>query len=393
MTRPRANASVSPGRASKAATRRRCGFASARLPVATSSTALCTPSGWRAPRYASVNPNAAAATTRSITSTTRRPGGNAVVAGRSCAPRRVSAGFAVDAPRRVRSPPVPNVKTPDDPLQGTFAATLLQGQARVRARRIIAAPARAVDRFFDPEGAPPVGLVAELGLSLETVNELRLYFELRLYVRALSDRALAAMAEVMRGGVIDAARAESVIRPLATRVAELEGRTLGGFLGDVIVQWLQGVAFARIRRGEPQLRLRRREDVISIAYSRVQYRLPWRLYAFDRLVDDACRRRIPYAAELQSMAYLADAGVPDLAALWPVGLDFERVDATRVAAEYRRVGVARARSSGIASWIVSERRDAIIRVVRGFDRRRLDFGLDRLMDGLGAEVEREGPRA
>ena len=42
------------------------------------------------------------------------------------------------------------------------------------------------------------------------------------------------------GGDLNAPQARYVVGPIAKRMAELEGPTLGGFSPDIIMQWLQG---------------------------------------------------------------------------------------------------------------------------------------------------------
>ena len=72
-------------------------------------------------------------------------------------------------------------------------------------------------------------------------------------------------------------------------------------------------------------------------YSRIQYLLPWGLYAFDRLVqEEAERREIAYNNAIRSVAFLVDAGVPGFDALRLTHTDVERVDATRLAKRYKQ---------------------------------------------------------
>jgi hypothetical protein len=271
------------------------------------------------------------------------------------------------------------IEQPADLLRNTFASASLDEEDLRVAGEVIALQDNVVQAFIGEEGAPPIQLVAELGLSLETLTELRDY------VRSREDWQLEAMGEVMRGGVLNQQQVEYVVRPTASRMAELGGTRLGGgILGNVVVQWLLGLPFTaiRARANGTAGRQRRLEDLISLVYTRVQYLLPWGLYAMDRLVAEETRRRgISYDHQIQSVAYLADAGVPDLDALRLVAAELERGDATRLSTEYRRRRL-RSRGVDILSWISSEPLDSLIRIVRGPDNRRVDYDLPSLVQAF-----------
>ena len=61
-------------------------------------------------------------------------------------------------------------------------------------------------------------------------------------------------------------------------------------------------------------------------------------------------------------------------------LDFERVDATRLAAQYRKVrGLS---GTDIVGWLIGQAKDNIEAYVRGNDNRRLDYDLFKMVDNL-----------
>ena len=186
------------------------------------------------------------------------------------------------------------------------------------------------------------------------------------------------MSTVMRGGNINERQIEYLLSPVAARMAELEGGKLGGFLTPLIRQWILGVPFSRILVEGAQ----RVEDLVSVVYSRIQFLLPWGLYAFDRLVqDESARRGVAYDNSIRSVAYLVDAGVPGFDALRLTHANVERVDATRLAHRYRQLGGLRL-GVDIVGWLSGLSDSAIRNVVMGLDRRRVDFDLPRVLRQL-----------
>lgn len=102
----------------------------------------------------------------------------------------------------------------------------------------------------------------------------------------------------------------------------------------------------------------------------------------DRIVDEeAARRGIDYGGEILSLATLADAGVPSFDALRLVRLEFERVDATRLAEFYRTRGGVRT-GVDIVGWLKSLPTEIVERCVRGAENRRVDYDLPRLLRSL-----------
>lgn len=99
------------------------------------------------------------------------------------------------------------------------------------------------------------------------------------------------------------------------------------------------------------------------------------------LVQEECRRRniVNYNDEILSLAYLVDAGVPNFDALRLVNLEFERVDATRIAKVYLQL---RSRDTDIVGWLTNQTKLTIFDIVKGSDNRRLDYDLDSLLDRI-----------
>lgn len=266
------------------------------------------------------------------------------------------------------------LRSPEEILEGTFAAHFLDSHTKQTAEALIATQYSVVQDFFSEPTAPSVEVAAELGLSIETLDDLRKY------ARSLEDWQLEDMSNVMHGGEINKGKIDYLLSPVAARMGELEGGKLGGFLTAIVHQWILGVPFSRIRRENEQ----RIEDLVSVIYSRIQYLLPWGLYAFDRLVrEEAERRGIAYNNAIRSVAYLVDAGVPGFDALRLTHADIERVDATRLAKRYKDAGGLRL-GVDVVGWLSGLSEADINSAVMGSDRRRLDFDLPRVLRELSS---------
>ena len=265
------------------------------------------------------------------------------------------------------------LSSPEEILEGTFAAQFLDSQTKLAAEELIDTQDRVVREFFAEPTAPSVQVAAELGLSIQTLDDLHSY------ARSLDDWQLKNMSNVMHGGDINESQIDYLLSPVAARMGELEGGKLGGgFLTEIVRQWILGVPFSRIRRG----RMKRIEDLVSVIYSRIQYLLPWGLYAFDRLVqEEAEHRGIAYNNAIRSVAYLVDAGVPGFDALRLTHADIERVDATRLARRYKQEGGLRL-DVDVLGWLSRLSPSDINSVVMGPDRRRIDFDLPRVLQKL-----------
>ena len=264
------------------------------------------------------------------------------------------------------------LRSAEEILEGTFASRFFDVDKKYAVEVLIGEQDRVVNEFFAQPTAPSVEVAAELGLSLETLDDLRGY------AHALEDWQLNNMSTVMRGGNINERQIEYLLSPVAARMAELEGGKLGGFLTPLIRQWILGVPFSRILVEGAQ----RVEDLVSVVYSRIQFLLPWGLYAFDRLVqDESARRGVAYDNSIRSVAYLVDAGVPGFDALRLTHANVERVDATRLAHRYRQLGGLRL-GVDIVGWLSGLSDSAIRNVVMGLDRRRVDFDLPRVLRQL-----------
>ena len=273
------------------------------------------------------------------------------------------------------------IAAPEEILEGTFAARHYSAEHKDIVARVIAMQDRIVEDFVSHRSSFPVELISELGVSLET---LQLLLE---YVENLDDWRFEKLVHAMYGGRANLAEAPYIVGPVAKRMTELEGAPLGASLGlfysDMIVLWLSGIPLQTVRNRAPdQNRWKRVEDLISVIYSRIQYLLPWGLYALHRIVaEEAKKRSIEYHDEIRNLAYLADAGVPNLDAFRLVGLNFERVDATRLAQTYRESGGERL-GVDIVGWLLNAGRPEIESSVRGVDKRRLDYDLFALIREL-----------
>ncbi|MCB0880524.1 MAG: DEAD/DEAH box helicase [Thermoleophilia bacterium] len=257
-------------------------------------------------------------------------------------------------------------------IDSTFASEFLTGPYRAAATRIVDQQLSVVDRYLERDDAPPLRLVAELGLSLETLDTLQDY------VRKLEDGFFESMITCVVGGTMIPNRASWVVGPVMQLMSNLEGKSLSVWVRDIVMEWLSGVPFSSVKPFEIRGKAGSLEDLIRIIYSEVQYMLPWGLYALDRFAEEeADRRGMPYDRTVAKLSHLVDGGVPNFSALRLVNAGFERVDATRIAKVYN---IARADSPiELGGWLRSVPLDLLARYVRGDDRRPLDYDFERLV--------------
>ena len=272
-------------------------------------------------------------------------------------------------------------QSPEEIYEGTFAARCLDAKQQGLARSLFEIQDTVVLEFLTTPEAPPPELIAELGLSIETLTDLREW------VRSLENWQIEAMRQVMYGGNVNLNQAKYVVGPVAKLMAELEGPKLGGFLSEVIVLWISGVPFRSIwGHKEGYWQTDRIEDLISVVYSRVQFLLPWGLYAADRLLEaEAKRRGFSYDGQLRLLAYLADAGVPTFDALRLVSFQFERADATRFAARYQQRGGLNT-GMDVVQWVIAQPLKVLVECVRGTEQRRVDFDFEQRVRDLKAQA-------
>jgi hypothetical protein len=242
-----------------------------------------------------------------------------------------------------------------------FAASLVSQQAEV-----------VQDYLASPE-APSERLLAELGLSIDTLSRLQSY------VASLDDWQVRSIVNALPGGRMLLEPLRYLFSAVLARMAELEGPRLSGLYAELVVEWCSGIPFAAFAREGEGTRL---EDLINLMYSRIQYLLPWGLYAADRFFAEECaRREIAYANQVQSIAYLADAGVPDFPALRLTHIGFERTDASRLSRAYYQDREAR-ETTDIVGWVRAQRNQRLQQIVRGIDERRLDYDFTALVESL-----------
>jgi len=257
------------------------------------------------------------------------------------------------------------ISTPEEILEGTFALHNFDESEKEFTKQLLKRQFEIVDQFINNSNDITMDLIAELGLSIETLTEI---YD---YVINSPDWKIENMSKIYRYGEIDPHYLKYVISSVASKMAELEGPKLGAYNTEAIISWLEGKPLLTVKQHakfkRPLIYL------ISVIYSRVQFLLPWGLYATHRIVkEEAERRDIPYNDEILKVAYLVDAGVPNFDALTLVDLDFERVDATRLSNEFRS---GPHKDTNIVSWMNAQNQDHIIRCVKGHDNRRLDSDL------------------
>lgn len=256
------------------------------------------------------------------------------------------------------------IHSPEEIVESSFAAQFLHGGGGESAKAMFRTQSEATDAYLASGDAPSLEKLAELGLSLETLTNLREY------VRQMETWQLENLQTLFYGGTVNLNQAPFIVGPVAKRMSELEGPALGGFLSDVIVRWLAGVTFTSIR-SEAGFQ-KRLEDLIAVIYSRVQYLLPWGLWATDWLLEqESLRREINYDNQVKNLAYLADAGVPSFDALRLTQFGIERVDATRLSRAYKQAGGS---DTGLdcVHWVTNQSTQSLSTIVQGQDDRRLE---------------------
>lgn len=265
-------------------------------------------------------------------------------------------------------------ESPEDILESTFAQRFFSEEEQAFSRRLSALQREVVDSFFSEPSAPSWRLAAELGLSIDTLSSLRDY------VRELPDFRIEDFGKLFYGGWLNFVQVKPLISAVSKRMSELEGNKLGDSHTELVVQWLSGTPFHSIKLSGLK-RQRRLEDLISILYSRVQFLLPWGLYATDRLVEEEAKKRgLKYRNEIRHMAYLVDAGVPGFDALQLVKDDMERVDATRLATRFKRFAAeSETTEADITDWVLNQPRSLIEKYIKSPDNRRLDHDLDTIL--------------
>jgi hypothetical protein len=254
-------------------------------------------------------------------------------------------------------------------FDGTLASRELEGQPEVSdfARTVVEQQATVVERYLRAPGSPSERLLAELGLSMDTLSRLKQYVE------TLEDWRFEQVLAGLPGRHLRARSLRYFFSAIMARMAEPEGSRLGGgFYADLVVEWCSGIPFSGFTGSVSGGRL---EDLINLMYTRIQYMLPWALYAVDRFFEqEAVERGHTYDGQVRQIAYLADAGVPDFSALRLSHAGFERADATRLSRAHAADREASA-TTDVLTWVAAQENDKLVAIVRGTDRRRLDFDL------------------
>lgn len=266
---------------------------------------------------------------------------------------------------------------PEDILESTFAYSFLDEETKKFGKKVLEKQNDLLVKFFKSRLAPSEKIVAEMGLSIDTLERLKTY------VSNLEDWQIKKFGTLFYGGEINLDQVGYIIGPVAKNIAELEGNKLGGYLSELIVKWLSGIPLISIKSElKGTLRNERLENLIHVIYSRIQFLLPWGLFAVDSIVEEEAKaRKIPYHNELRNLSYLADAGVPSFDAHRLVNFDFERVDATRLYKQYKRRGGLNM-GVDILGWISNEKNENLISAISGFDKRRIDYDFYSLIDKI-----------
>ena len=220
-------------------------------------------------------------------------------------------------------------------------------------------------------------IAARIGWSLETQQELYKW------VTCLEDFRLENFGKLVLGGrIIQFDKIGNLMYPLSDMMAEFEGSKLGGFTSYVAIGWLEGHPLSLIKINQ-QKYIKDFGRLVHMIYSRVQYLLPWALFGMNELIQYEGRKRgIHIGSGVSELSVLASEGVPSFDALTlVVQLDIERVDATRLAAAYRKDKPA----TDIIGWLKAQEWRRIVGITSGPDKRRLDPDLWAIWNGLRSE--------
>lgn len=265
---------------------------------------------------------------------------------------------------------------PEEIIESSFANLFFNPEQKDFAKNLIITQYKIIESFFQQPNAPSKKTVAGLGLSLDTLARIKNY------ISSLEPWQIDSFKNLFFGPEINIDQVAFIISPISARMAELEGPKLGGFYTDLIYNWLLGLPISIVMKKTENNKINSIEDLISVIYSRIQYLLPWGLFAADIITqEEAARRDIEYNNEIGKLSHLVDAGVPSFYALRLVNLEFERVDATRLYLQYKKEGGKR-KGMDLFGWINSKPVDELERVVKGMDNRALDYDLKKLIKSL-----------
>lgn len=265
------------------------------------------------------------------------------------------------------------IETPEDVINYSFANSFFSDEQKQFANDLIKTQYELVEYFFRDPDAPTKRVAASLGLSLDTLSRLKKY------IVGLQDWQIENFTRLFFGPEVNAEQTTFIISPISARMAELEGPRLGGFYTELVNNWLMGIPLSVVRNKTKNYKNKSIEDLISVLYSKIQYLLPWGLFAADILAtEETARRGIEYNNEIGNLARLVDAGVPSFDALRLVNLEFERVDATRLYFQFKKEGAKRT-GMDIFGWINSKSIDYLEKIVTGPDNRTLDYDFRKLL--------------
>jgi superfamily II DNA/RNA helicase len=242
-----------------------------------------------------------------------------------------------------------------------LAARQMSGEERTFAQRL-GVQQRGVVRDALREDSALVGIAARIGWALETQRNL---YE---WLAGLEDWKLEQFGDLVAGGKItNADKLGYLIGPLSKHMSEFEGESLGGYTAYIAVNWLKGLPLTEIKNTQKNMDFGR---LVRVIYSRIQYMLPWALFGLNELIQyESNRRGIRVGSGVRDLSVLAAEGVPNFDALTLIlKLDFERVDAARMAASYQEARP----ETDIVGWFRGLAWARVAGIVRGPDNRRLD---------------------
>lgn len=263
-------------------------------------------------------------------------------------------------------------------LESLFAYRYLDDRVREIAGKIVVAQSMVVEDYFENNNGISRVSAAAIGVSLDTLSQFGSF------VAALSDDDLRRFSRTIIAGNLNNREARFAIEAVCGRMTELEGRRLIELYSSIAMDWIQGKPIHLLRKltSTPKI-----EDLVRIVYSKVQFLLPWGLYALDEFIHSESQKRgIIYSHEVRNLAYFCDSGVSNFNALRISNLGFERVDAMRLASALGR-GIRGSDSNELINRIIKTETGRLTEIVQGPERRRLDYDFIPLINKLKQSIQ------
>lgn len=257
-----------------------------------------------------------------------------------------------------------SIKDPETPeFDGDLLASRQMPLESKDFARHFAEQQKKIVRIATEDNKEFMDIAARVGWSLET------QYLIHNWVQTREDWQLEQFGNIVVGGrILRFDRLGYLIGPLAKHLLAFEGTPLGGLMAFTAQKWIEGIPLSAMgeSRGSQFAQL------VTDIYGRIQFLLPWGLFGLHELVEyEAKQRLITVGTGIRDLSVLAAEGVPDFDSLQLVQIGIERVDASRLAQRYHKLGT----TTDILGWFKQTAWPEVERTVRGIDDRRLDPNL------------------